>query len=66
LAVAAAVAGYAETLDQLKRAEPIWLAVCFASQLLSYAAYVVPSDLRGFRAREDPRVPALPSPAGER
>jgi uncharacterized membrane protein YbhN (UPF0104 family) len=35
------VAGYAETLDQLKRAEPIWLAVCFASQLLSYTAYVV-------------------------
>ena len=35
------VAGYAETLDQLKRAEPIWLAVCFGSQVLSYAAYVV-------------------------
>jgi len=35
------VAGYAETLDQLRRAEPIWLAVCFGSQVLSYTAYVV-------------------------
>ncbi len=35
------VAGYAETLDQLKQAEPIWLAVCFGSQVLSYSAYVV-------------------------
>jgi uncharacterized membrane protein YbhN (UPF0104 family) len=35
------VAGYAETLEQLKRAKPIWLAVCFASQVLSYTAYVV-------------------------
>jgi uncharacterized membrane protein YbhN (UPF0104 family) len=35
------VAGYAETLEQLKRAEPVWLAVCFASQVFSYTAYVV-------------------------
>jgi uncharacterized membrane protein YbhN (UPF0104 family) len=34
------VAGYAETLDQLGSAEPVWLAVCFGSQVLSYAAYV--------------------------
>lgn len=34
------VAGYTRTLDSLERANPVWLAVCFASQVLSYAAYV--------------------------
>jgi uncharacterized membrane protein YbhN (UPF0104 family) len=34
------VAGYAETLDSLVDAKPVWLAVCFASQLVSYWAYV--------------------------
>jgi uncharacterized membrane protein YbhN (UPF0104 family) len=35
------VAGYTKTLDSLKAASPIWLAVCFGSQVVSYAAYVV-------------------------
>jgi uncharacterized membrane protein YbhN (UPF0104 family) len=35
------VAGYAETLDELKEAAPVWLVVCFGTQILSYAAYVV-------------------------
>jgi uncharacterized membrane protein YbhN (UPF0104 family) len=35
------VAGYTETLDELESANPIWLAVCFGSQVVSYAAYVV-------------------------
>jgi hypothetical protein len=50
------LAGYAETLDQLERAEPIWLAVCFASQVLSYAAYVI--LVRALTAYADgPRLP---------
>jgi uncharacterized membrane protein YbhN (UPF0104 family) len=34
------VAGYAETLDQLEQASPVWLAVCLGSQVLSYTAYI--------------------------
>ena len=35
------VAGYTKTLDSLKGASPVWLAFCFGSQVISYAAYVV-------------------------
>lgn len=34
------VAGYTKTLNRLKDAEPVWLSVCFASQILMYAGYV--------------------------
>lgn len=34
------VAGYTRTLNRLKDAEPLWLSVCFASQVLMYFGYV--------------------------
>ena len=34
------VAGYTRTLNRLKDAEPLWLSVCFVSQVLMYFGYV--------------------------
>jgi uncharacterized membrane protein YbhN (UPF0104 family) len=51
------VAGYTKTLDSLKDANPVWLAVCFGSQVVSYSAYV--ALFRAFAALgRGPRVPS--------
>lgn len=50
------VAGYTETLEELKDATPIWLVVCFASQVASYTGYVM--LVRAIAAYRD--GPALP------
>jgi uncharacterized membrane protein YbhN (UPF0104 family) len=51
------VAGYARTLDSLKEAKPLWLVVCFVSQVVSYAGYI--ALFRGLAAPERRRLPRL-------
>ena len=51
------VAGYTKMLDSLKDAKPVWLAVCFFSQIVSYGGYV--ALFRGLAAPEGRRRPRL-------
>ncbi len=51
------VAGYTRTLDSLKEANPIWLVVCFLSQVVSYGGYI--ALFRGLAAPERRSPPRL-------
>jgi uncharacterized membrane protein YbhN (UPF0104 family) len=50
------VAGYADTLDRLQDANPVWLAVCFGSQAVFYGCFVTIVRALGW-VRGGPRMP---------